>query len=71
MGDPSVFEEVSWGFYIQQASEKALNASLLRDQGAIIEPFRPLNRFTLLAVLHRYDEEPDQEQRDHAAWNQP
>lgn len=74
MADPSVFEEDSWGFYIQQATEKAHNLRLLfqmlRDQGAVIEPFMALSRFTLFAVLRRYDEEPDQEQLDRAAWNQ-
>lgn len=42
---------------------------MLRDQGAVIEPFMALSRFTLFAVLRRYDEEPDQEQLDRAAWN--
>ncbi len=90
MADPSVFEEDSWGFYIQQATEKALKAwllllvpeqppfthnlrllfQMLGDSGADIEPFRALSRFTLFAVLRRYDEEPDQEQLDRAAWNQ-
>ena len=90
MADPPVFEEDSLGFYIQQASEKALKAwrllllpeqppfthnlrllfQMLRDQGADIEPFRALSRFTLFAVLRRYDEEPDQEQLDRAVWNQ-
>ena len=89
MADPSVFEEDSWGFFIQQATEKALKAwlllllpeqppfthnlrllfQMLRDQGAVIEPFMALSRFTLFAVLRRYDEEPDQEQLDRAAWN--
>jgi len=90
MADFSVFEEDSWGFYIQQATEKGLKAwlllflaeqppfthnlrqlfQMLRDQGAAIEPFTPLSRFTLFAVLRRYDEEPDQEDLDRAAWNQ-
>jgi len=90
MADPSVFEEDSWGFYIQQATEKALKAwlllllheqppfthnlrllfQMLRDQGADIEPFRLLSRFTLFAVLRRYDEEPDLEQLDRDTWNQ-
>ena len=73
MADPSVFEEDSWGIYIQQATEKAHNLRLLfqmlRDQGAVFEPFMALSRFTLFAVLRRYDEEPDQEQLDRAAWN--
>jgi hypothetical protein len=43
---------------------------MLRDQGSAIEPFTPLSRFTLFAVLRRYDEEPDLEQLDRAAWNQ-
>jgi HEPN domain-containing protein len=43
---------------------------MLQDQGAAIEPFRALSGFTLFAVLRRYDEEPDQEQLDRAAWNQ-
>lgn len=90
MADSSVFEEVSWGFYLQQATEKALKAwlllllpeqppfthnlrllfQMLRDQGADIEPFRTLSRFTLFAVLRRYDEEPDVEDLDRAAWKQ-
>jgi len=90
MADSSVFEEVSWGFYLQQATEKALKAwlllllpeqppfthnlrllfQMLRDQGSDIEPFRTLSRFTLFAVLRRYDEEPDIEDLDRAAWNQ-
>ena len=73
MADPSVFEEDSWRFYIQQATEKAHNLRLLfqmlRDQGAVIKPFMALSRFTLFAVLRRYDEEPDQEHLDRAAWN--
>ena len=73
MADPSVFEEDSWRIYIQQATEKAHNLRLLfqmlRDQGAVIEPFMALSRFTLFTVLRRYDEEPDQEQLDRAAWN--
>ena len=90
MADSSVFEEVSWAFYLQQATEKALKAwlllllpeqppfthnlrllfQMLRDLGADIEPFRALSRFTLFAVLRRYDEEPDVEDLDRAAWNQ-
>ena len=90
MTDSSVFEEASWGFYIQQATEKGLKAwllvllleqppfthnlrqlfQMLRDQGAAIEAFTALSRFTLFAVLRRYDEEPDQEHLDRAAWNQ-
>jgi len=90
MTDPCVFEEDSWGFYLQQATEKGLKAwlllllpeqppfthnlrllfQMLRDQGADIEPFRALSRFTLFAVLRRYDEEPDMEQLDRDTWNQ-
>lgn len=90
MTDPSVFEEDSWGFYLQQDTEKALKAwlllllpgqppfthnlrllfQMLRDQDADIEPFRALSRFTLFAVLRRYDEEPDLEQLDRLFWNQ-
>lgn len=90
MADSSVFEEDCWGFYIQQATEKALKAwlllllpeqppfthnlrllfQMLRDQGADIEPFRALSRFTLFAVLRRYDEEPDLEHLDRVTWNQ-
>ena len=40
------------------------------DQGAAIEPLRALSRFTLFAALRRYDESPDQEELDRAAWNQ-
>jgi HEPN domain-containing protein len=87
MADSCVFEEDSWRFYIQQATEKGLKAwllvrllvqppfthnfrqlfQMLRDQGAAIEPFTPLSRFTLFAVLRCYDEKPDQEHLDRAA----
>jgi hypothetical protein len=43
---------------------------MLRDQGAPVEPFVGLSRFTLFAVVWRYDEEPDVEHLDRAAWNQ-
>jgi HEPN domain-containing protein len=43
---------------------------MLRDLGAPIDPFIRLSRFTEFAVLRRYDEEPDLEQLDRAAWNQ-
>lgn len=43
---------------------------MLCDQGADIEPFRALSRFTLFAVLRRYDEEPDVEDLDRDTWNQ-
>ncbi len=43
---------------------------MLSDQGVDIEPFRALSRFTLFAVLRRYDEEPDVEDLDRATWNQ-
>lgn len=89
MADPSVFEEDSWDFYIQQATEKGLKAwlllllpeqppfthnlrllfQMLLDQGADIDQFRALSRFTLFAVLRRYDEEPDLEQLDRDTWN--
>ena len=52
---------------IQTAIEKT---QMLRDQGAVVEPFLGLSRFTLFAVLWRYDEEPEQEDLDRAAWNQ-
>jgi hypothetical protein len=42
----------------------------LWDQGAAIEPFKALSRFTLFAALRRSDESPDQEELDRAAWNQ-
>jgi hypothetical protein len=48
MADPSVFEEDAWGFYLQQATEKALKAWLL-----VLTPEQ------LFAVLRRYDEEPE------------
>lgn len=90
MVDPSVFDEAVWGFYLQQATEKALKAwllalapeqppfshnlrllfQMLRDQGAAIDPYIGLSRFTLFAVLRRYDEEPEQVNLDRAAWNQ-
>ena len=43
---------------------------MLRDQGAAVEPFVGLSRFTLFAVVWRYDEEPDVENLDRAVWNQ-
>lgn len=43
---------------------------MLRDQGAAVEPFVGLSRFTLFSVLWRYDEEPDVEHLDCTAWNQ-
>ncbi|MEB3168038.1 MAG: HEPN domain-containing protein [Synechococcaceae cyanobacterium] len=42
---------------------------MLRDQGAAVEPFLGLSRFTLFAVLWQYDEEPEPENLDRAAWN--
>ena len=45
-------------------------SSAHRDQGAAVEPFVGLSRFTLFAVLWRYDEEPELENLDRAAWNQ-
>ncbi|HHG2223789.1 MULTISPECIES: HEPN domain-containing protein [unclassified Synechococcus] len=90
MADPSLFEESTWGFHLQQAIEKTLKAwllvltpeqppfshnlrllfQMLRDQGAAVEPFLGLSRFTLFAVVWRYDEEPELEHLDRAAWNQ-
>lgn len=90
MADASLFEEVTWGFHLQQAIEKALKAwllvltpeqppfshnlrllfQMLRDQGAAVEPFVGLSRFTLYAVVWRYDEEPDVEHLDRSVWNQ-
>ena len=43
---------------------------MLRDQGAAVEPFVGLSRFTLFAVVWSYDEEPDLENLDRAVWNQ-
>ncbi|MFM8525456.1 MAG: hypothetical protein ACKOCM_07540 [Cyanobacteriota bacterium] len=43
---------------------------MLRDQGVAIEPYKDLSRFTLFAVLRRYDEEPDLESLDRDTWNQ-
>ena len=40
-----------------------------RDLGAPIDPFTGLSRFTEFAVLRRYDEQPDLEDLDRAAWN--
>ena len=34
------------------------------------EPFVDLSRFTLYAVVWRYDEEPDVEHHDRTVWNQ-
>jgi hypothetical protein len=43
---------------------------MLRDKDAAVDPFSPLGRFTLFAVLRRYDEDPDREGLDRALWNQ-
>ena len=43
---------------------------MLCDQGAAVEPFVGLSRFTLYAVVWRYDEEPDMEHLDRTVWNQ-
>jgi hypothetical protein len=43
---------------------------MLRDQGAAIEPYIGLSRFTLFAVLRRYDEEPEQVNLDRPLWTQ-
>lgn len=43
---------------------------MLRDQGAAMEPDIGLSRFTLFAVLRRYDEEPEQVNLDRPLWTQ-
>jgi hypothetical protein len=43
---------------------------VLRDEDAAVDPFLPLSRFTLFAVLRRYDEDPDRDCLDRALWNQ-
>ena len=43
---------------------------MLRDQGAAMEPYIGLSRFTLFAVLRRYDEEPEQVNLDRPLWTQ-
>ena len=43
---------------------------ILRDQGAAIESYIGLSRFTLFAVLRRYDEEPEQVNLDRSLWSQ-
>jgi hypothetical protein len=43
---------------------------MLRDQGAAVEPFVGLSRFTLYAVVWCYDEDPDVEHLDRTVWNQ-
>ena len=55
MADALLFEEATWGFHLQ---------------GAAVEPFVGLSRFTLYAVVWRYDEEPDVENLDRSVWNQ-
>lgn len=42
---------------------------MLRDQGAAVDPFVGLSRFTLFAVVWRYDEESDVEHLDRTIWN--
>ncbi|MFS6819253.1 HEPN domain-containing protein [Synechococcus lacustris] len=43
---------------------------MLRDQDAAVEPFLGLSRFTLFAVVWRYDEDPELEHLNRTAWNQ-
>jgi len=62
MADALLFEEATWGFHLQ--------LQMLRDQSAAVEPFVGLSRFTLYAVVWRYDEEPDVENLDRTVWNQ-
>ena len=42
----------------------------LRTALAMVEPFVGLSRFTLYAVVWRYDEDPDLEYLDRAVWDQ-
>jgi HEPN domain-containing protein len=89
MADPTVFAEDVWGFYLQQATEKALKAwllvlspeqpplshnlrllfQMLRDQEAAIDRYIGLSRFTLFAVLRRFDEELEPVNLDRPLWN--
>lgn len=43
---------------------------MLQDQGATIDPYIGLSRFTLFTVLRRYDEEPEQVNLNRPLWNQ-
>ena len=43
---------------------------MLRDQRVAIDPYIGLSRFTLFAVLRRYDEEPEQVNLDRTLWTQ-
>lgn len=52
---------------LRTARAMAVLFQMLRDQGAVIEPFSALSRFTLFAVLRRHDEEQDPEHLDRAA----
>lgn len=52
------------------ARARAVLFQMVQDQVAAIEPFRALSRFILFVALRRYDESPDQQELDRAAWNQ-
>jgi HEPN domain-containing protein len=70
--DPAVFREGAWGFWLQQAVEKALKAWLLHlDVGAPLT--HDLRRLLLLlavfAVQFRYDADPTPLGLDRAHYN--
>jgi HEPN domain-containing protein len=67
--DPAVFREGAWGFWLQQAVEKALKAWLLHlDVGApLTHDLRRL--LLLLAVQFRYDADPTPLGLDRAHYN--
>jgi HEPN domain-containing protein len=55
--DPAVFREGAWGFWLQQAVEKALKAwlLLLGAEGVNTADLQPLAQLTVYAVQFRYD----------------
>jgi hypothetical protein len=68
--DPAVFREGAWGFWLQQAVEKALKAWLLHlDVGAPLT--HDLRRLLLavFAVQFRYDADPTPLGLDRAHYN--
>lgn len=71
--DPAVFREGAWGFWLQQAVEKAIKAWLLQLVGdpplTHDQRLEPLAQLTVYAVQFRYDADPTPLGLDREAFN--